>query len=313
MDKQVNTPDERPSKRPRSAIACHRCKQRKQRCDNAFPSCANCIGASQSCSYDANVYPADYVHSLESQIAGLERRLESYDKQAAPDHMPHHHQSYSPASAEPTLNFASTRHGGRHSALDNARSHPSTETLNAGENLEIGAGFVALSSNAYLGTSSGFPLAKIVQSAINISLLKGVQGGTQDGVKTAKPVNRSENSSNPAGRDDQRDETSRPKADMPKGAMGERLVQAYLTKVHPKHPFLSPKRIHRLNERRFALRSCRKLTADKPGEERLDYFILHMVYAIGARYLQLAEDYDYCPPEVSCTRCAHLTLCSKNY
>ena len=62
METQVDLPGERSSKRPRSAIACHRCKQRKQRCDNGFPSCPNFIGAG---------------HSLESRIAGLQQQLVS--------------------------------------------------------------------------------------------------------------------------------------------------------------------------------------------------------------------------------------------
>jgi hypothetical protein len=171
------------------------------------------------------------------------------------------------------------------------------ENFGVTEYLELEAGFIPLSPDAYLGTSSGFPLAKVVQSACSASFLRGVQNGISYGGMTPTPNRRLETRGNSAIEGEPRRQAA--KANMPNGAMGERLMQAYLTKVHPKHPFLSPRRVRQLNERRTTLRPCSQLMAAKSLEERLDFFILHMVYAIGARYLQLVDGYDYCPPEVS--------------
>jgi hypothetical protein len=85
---------------------------------------------------------------------------------------------------------------------------------------------------------------------------------------------------------------------MPSEAVASKLVQAYFTKVHPKQPFLSRAKASRLNQQRFNLRpSSKVLKHQLQQENRLDYFQLHMIYAIGARYLQLSEDYDYILPE----------------
>jgi len=84
---------------------------------------------------------------------------------------------------------------------------------------------------------------------------------------------------------------------MPSDKVASRLVQIYFTKVHTKQPFLSRAKIERLNQRRGRLRSSSRIPDGQLENDRLSYFLLHMVYAISARYLQLSEDYDYIPPE----------------
>ncbi|RFU23872.1 hypothetical protein B7463_g12469, partial [Scytalidium lignicola] len=294
MASQVSagSPDgQRPAKRARSAIACQRCKQRKQRCDNGFPSCGNCAGAgvSTSCFYGANIiYPAEYVTSLESHIVNLEQKLVAFDPNVAADHMierptPPWSNANTPASHTKNNDLQNT------AAAAAASSSPSQ---NAGQNLEIGTGFVALSSNEYLGTSSGLPLAKIVQSAINLAVLTAAQTALQDPKNGSATRNYSD-----VENDNTQKDSILTKASMPSDAVGDKLIHAYTDKVHSKQPFLSKTKLRRLHQRRNELFPSGKVSKEQSLAERLDFFTLHMVYAIGARYLQLSDDYDYIAPE----------------
>lgn len=63
----------------RSISACHRCRMRKTRCDQKFPSCNACLKAGVECvGIDAATgrkIPRSYVSHLEDRIAMLERQL----------------------------------------------------------------------------------------------------------------------------------------------------------------------------------------------------------------------------------------------
>lgn len=273
--------DAPPPKRARSAIACQRCKQRKQRCDNGFPSCGNCTGAGEgaNCIYGVNnvIYPPEYVASLESQIVRLEQRLEAHESDGQTERRATRQQSYS----SPSVNLSPN-------TVEISRTPDYIGNGDAAKLLEAGTGIVALSPNAYLGASSGAPLAKIIQSAINKSALQrshgddiGESAATVDGVRKTGD-----------------DGAVFVKATMPRQPVADKLIMAYIHKVHSKHPFLSRARLRQLNERRLQLRASEDLRKQQlPPENRLDWFMLHMVYAIGARYLQLSRDSDYVSPE----------------
>lgn len=72
--------------RTRVSRACTRCRQRKDKCDGATPSCANCLNVQQPCSYDQATkkrgLPEGYVRAIEklwavsfARIPGLEDAL----------------------------------------------------------------------------------------------------------------------------------------------------------------------------------------------------------------------------------------------
>jgi hypothetical protein len=89
------------------------------------------------------------------------------------------------------------------------------------------------------------------------------------------------------------------KADMPSAEVGEKLIDAYYARVHPKHPFLPQKRVLALHENRESLSPAHRLqTSESRRGDPCDYAILRLVYAIGARYLQLTNDEDYPSPKV---------------
>ncbi|QNP96658.1 Pyrimidine pathway regulatory protein 1 [Yarrowia lipolytica] len=86
MEEDIPTPTEPPSaKQPRQSMArsvsaCVRCRKRKSKCDQKFPSCSRCLAAGVVCmGLDAATkreIPRSYVSHLESRIAALEGKLD---------------------------------------------------------------------------------------------------------------------------------------------------------------------------------------------------------------------------------------------
>ncbi|KIW05924.1 uncharacterized protein PV09_03117 [Verruconis gallopava] len=73
------------AKRTRVALACLRCRSRKQKCDGAQETCSTCRRLGLQCQYKAHITPRPdqkrmYIQALEEHIAGLEQLLaESHD------------------------------------------------------------------------------------------------------------------------------------------------------------------------------------------------------------------------------------------
>ncbi|KAI1454265.1 fungal-specific transcription factor domain-containing protein [Annulohypoxylon moriforme] len=70
----------KPAKRERVALACQRCKTRKQKCDGQRPACGSCARLSLKCVYIVPLVPAAgekkiYIKALEHRIAELETYL----------------------------------------------------------------------------------------------------------------------------------------------------------------------------------------------------------------------------------------------
>ena len=257
----------RPAKRARSAIACQRCKHRKQRCDNGFPACATCVATGETCLYENNVYPEEHVETLRARVADLERQLQGHEQQ-------HSLASTFPAASKDS-NTLHQSQGCRPGAGN--EQHVDEEENTAFDMLSPGP--------SYLGISSGFPLARAVQAVIGRTAL----------LNHAR--NRNESF------DEHRARALGPELPSNAGnsesaiALSESL-HAYLAKVHPKHLFISPRRIFRLHESRESLRRAATPPTSRAVVARCEFFILHMVYAIGARYLQLSQEQHRCSSEV---------------
>ena len=252
--------NERPNKRARSAAACARCKHRKQRCDNGIPSCAACQTAGEVCSYENRMYPADYVEALETRLADYERQLRAPRDQQQPQDA-HHQQQHTPQT------IAST------GATVAAAADPVVEH----DGDEAGSAFEMLSSTSYLGTSSGFPLARTLQAVIGSPSASFHRPTKVTSMSRANP-------------------------ESPNGTLGSHFIRTYLNKVHVKHLFLSPRRISSLHNlcKELAL-FARPIIGDRVSA-RIDYLTIHLIYAIGARYMQLSQNEHYCNPDV-CSPC----------
>jgi hypothetical protein len=249
--------EERPNKRARSAAACNRCKHRKQRCDNGIPTCAACSSAGVACFYENRVYSAAYVEALELRAADLERQLRASQQQhgSSDQQQPSSHQYMeSPATTIATAE-----------ATVNTRNH------------EADAAFDMLSTTSYLGTSSGFPLARTLRAVIGPPDVSSLRPSKRSLVIHTKPAS-------------------------PDSALGVHFVNTYLRKVHPKHAFISPRRIFDLHHSCQTLASSARPISEKSISARIEYFVLHLIYAIGARYMQLSQNEYHCNSDVCAYR-----------
>lgn len=279
---QTESSSARPTRRrPRGLVACRRCKSRKQRCDNEFPACSNCLAAGEKCSYGAKqAYPAEYVKSLERQISRLQQEVASPRQNAV---TPTSHSSI------------------QQQILDSQSGPNETEPANLNEtassDLEASAGIVAPSPDSFLGTSSGYPLTKLLRSA-----LPSVGARQSDRAETPHQVNVAARPSiGMCANTRQHSEGSQVSdgSDLPSKEVGDKLIEAYYARVHPKHPFLPRKRVLSLHEARLELVPAHKAVRSEVMWSRCDYATLQLVYAIGARYLQLSNDDDhYSSPKV---------------
>jgi hypothetical protein len=250
--------NERPNKRARSAAACTRCKHRKQRCDNGIPACAACQSAGEVCSYENRVYPAEYVQGLETRLADFERQQQATQQQG---------NSFDQQQRTPQTPIT----GPTIATADN--------TTTEHDNDEAGLAFEMLSSTAYLGTSSGFPLARTVQAVIGSPSASFSRPTENASMSHAKPAS-------------------------PNGALGMRFIDTYLSKVHIKHPFMSPRRISDLHRACQSSALSSRPVSGNLVSTRIDSFIIHLIYAIGARYMQLSQNEYLCNSDV----CAHCLI-----
>lgn len=95
------------------------------------------------------------------------------------------------------------------------------------------------------------------------------------------------------------------RAELPNDILGRRLIQAYLSRIHPRFPFLFRSDLWEAHRCRYVLQrdsSGQRDTApsfSSPAykQDGFALFVLNMVYAIGALNLRLTEDYKATTPE----------------
>jgi len=279
-DARVESTGERPARRhPRGLVACLRCKSRKQRCDNGYPACSNCHDAGQKCSYGAKqALPAEYVKSLERQVSKLQQELAlSRQIVASPA-------SNSSLQQQQTLPMVPSM---------NERASP-RETVTS--DLEASAAIVAPSPDSFLGTSSGYPLTRLLRSALpSVDAHPGDRAVALHEVDAATCSSAAVRSN---GSQQAQNDIFSVGSDLPIKEVGDKLIDAYYARVHPKHPFLARKRVQSLHEARHELVPAHKAARSEGVRTKCDYATLQLVYAIGARYLQLSNDDDHSSPTV---------------
>ena len=165
--------------------------------------------------------------------------------------------------------------------------------------LSLGNGNAA--AQTYVGSSSGYALAtdlgRMVQATVwNKALwLPAVDTGCneqQSDRESARRITLQE----------LRSDTAEPPADN----LGERLINAYLIRIHPRFPFLFRSDVWEAHRHRNSLGKEPRAQHDQdlprfstPAYEKHGFalFVLNMVYAIGALNLRLTEDYKETSPE----------------
>lgn len=92
----------------------------------------------------------------------------------------------------------------------------------------------------------------------------------------------------------------------PDDETGTRILDAYLTRLHVRYPFLDRAELWRLHRERGRLAKVKREELSKA--ERFGIFKLYLVYAIGATLIRLSENYTYVLPEASTSSCVELSL-----
>ncbi|KAE8410656.1 major facilitator superfamily domain-containing protein [Aspergillus pseudocaelatus] len=294
-----STPSQEYNPRKRARTACTRCKTRKQKCDNEYPVCSNCQKAGAACD-KATVRQESgqqnaYTRALEERIEYLESQLKSGRTG----------NNASSGVTSPVAGFLSPQN-----QESIQRSSPTGIDHNAIGDL---VGFLALNSleaPAYVGSSSGVSLAANLGEMVQTTVWNQVLAPPR-GSESAQSTGNSLSTSNanlglsypPVSTRNAGDRSRPPRmeellakgAEPPNDEMGSRIMNAYLTRLHTRYPFLDRRELWRLHEARWQL--AKKKREELSKAEKFGIFQLYIVYAIGATFLQLSERYSYIPPE----------------
>ncbi|KAH7095879.1 C6 transcription factor [Paraphoma chrysanthemicola] len=288
-NRSPNVEENNPRKRQRTA--CERCKSRKQRCDNRFPQCENCAKSGAVCNRppDWEGQSNSYTRALEDQVAYLETRLLAVEQrqQSRPD---------------PRLNDDQSGQ-----ELENNRREHGLNTVGASlefqHNVADVVGILSLGSGnadaqSYVGSSSGYALAtdlgRMVQATVwNKALFVATPGHGEVGEASGST------------RRITLQELQSERAELPNDVLGRKLIQAYLSRIHPRFPFLFRSDVWEAHRCRHVLQrdllgqrdTAPTFSSPAYKQDGFALFVLNMVYAIGALNLRLTEDYKATPPE----------------
>ena len=276
----------------RNVSACHRCRTRKNRCDQNLPACASCDKAGVKCvGFDPitnREIPRTYVYYLESRVNYLESLLLEND---IPFGAAQDFDLGTKAQGEPVFNpsplseRSSTKtHAGlaRDRGADGIpRSNDAAwEKQEDAENLNklvSNIGMVSVhgtSDKRYLGSTSGISFARVVFAAIKSS----VPGSSAD---KGKPRTVKALPAPSLGRPSMRDSffglQSKPtikQAPFPDRELGQRLVNLYFEYANPQIPILHRGEFMTMFDRAYASKDRQK----SPRE----LYMLNIVFALGA-------------------------------
>ncbi|KAK2039373.1 fungal-specific transcription factor domain-containing protein [Colletotrichum somersetense] len=262
-----------PSRKSRVALACKRCKRRKQRCDGAHPSCNSCRKANSDCVYERALrphYPGGkslYISALEERIAFLEARMPDY----AEDHFAT--ATTTSAATPPTQEAKTTRRESRDSCSEDEPA-----------SLVDGVAYLSLCASGttdtapepfYLGSSSGATIARMIQS----SIFHGAGGRALSEAMAAVPppgVLSPPQSRNSVSASSHPDE---PVSEFPYPSESKMLFDVFFDRLHTRWPILDRKLYTTLFEQQY----------DQGALSIQHRSIMHLVYAISARFLQLMK------------------------
>ncbi|KAH7312565.1 fungal-specific transcription factor domain-containing protein [Stachybotrys elegans] len=272
-----------PPRKTRVALACKRCKRRKQRCDGAHPVCKSCDRAGTPCIYERTVrpqYPGGktlYINALEERIAFLEARLPAY----AEDHF-----GGAPSSSVPSSN------GNFRPRLDSSSSHrdSASEDVDHDDRNSIidGVAYLSLCASGttgnapepyYLGSSSGAAIARMIQSSIfrNPGRRAIAHGIRSAHARQPDPVGTHAASSSISTHSTLAQDSS---FEFPHREQARRLFDVFFDRMHTRWPFLDRKAYSALFEAQYTNQGSMPIT---------ERSIMHLIYAIAARFLQLTQ------------------------
>jgi hypothetical protein len=289
-------------------------------CDGLYPRCTNCAQAAATCSRPPECGDGShpYTRALEDQVAYLEARIAAVEQQRQQQPQQNQQQQQQqqqqplqrqerPLSQQlgalPFVDISATPDNPVPIELEdplNATPQPRHSVADVVGLLSLGNGNAG--AQAYIGSSSGYGLAtdlgRMVQSTVLNKALwlsnssKGRAETSFSNYTPSRKITLQELRTNPV----------EPPADV----LGEKLINTYLARIHPRFPFLFRPDIWTAHRNRFSLseendrqqdRSEPHFASSAYHNHGLALFMLYMVYAIGALCLRLTEDYKDTSPE----------------
>ncbi|KAH9897468.1 fungal-specific transcription factor domain-containing protein [Xylariomycetidae sp. FL2044] len=263
----------KPGKRDRVALACQRCKSRKQKCDGQRPACASCARLSIKCTYIVPLLPAAgekkaYIKALEQRVADLEATLASLGHQAVgSDHLPFYGHA-APLSQQHSV-LSGSEPSSSSQQLQQVSDDEENDVVGAVRDLSLSAG------GHYVGASSNITMGRVLSSVVH----------SQQSSAVPSPFGQNEPSA-------QTDEDPAPKSiytlDM-SGTLGDaqilldqntanRLISGWFRHIATRYPAIHSSRVMELHGNRESL---------------IDFYdraILHIIYAVSGRWLESAGE-----------------------
>lgn len=223
----------------RSISACQRCRNRKTKCDQKFPSCTACFKANVECvGIDAATgreIPRSYVSHLEDRIAQLESLL--HDHGISTDAAP------SDSSYLTSGNQHSSKANSKQAAVDNKSSNATTaSSASTVNNLMTSVQMVddrtatSEKQSSFLGQSSGLSFARILSTAVKLRNQDGSKSSDDNSSNSGQPNtgNKGTSSSKPL-------PAPKPKpkpAKLPSKETAESFLSAYFSQANSQLPVL---------------------------------------------------------------------------
>ncbi|KAK4552032.1 hypothetical protein LTR86_010709 [Recurvomyces mirabilis] len=269
----------------RNVSACHRCRNRKNRCDQQLPRCSNCEKANVKCvGFDPvskRAIPRNYVYYLESRVENLEALLRANGIQCPPpsDDFP------IDGSVKPGVNVPyppqeDTGKLANDSNEDDTKVDPALQDHNDFQKLDKVVNNVGLVSvqgpadHRRSSHTSGIPFSRVVYAAVKSSVTP--TPSERAATRSTKQLP-SSTASGGGGSDSFFGLNTKPTvkaAPFPEKHIGLRLVELYFEHANPQIPVLHRGEFNILVERVYAAEPKRR----RPRE----LYLLNIVFAIGA-------------------------------
>ncbi|WKT50394.1 hypothetical protein QSH57_015342 [Fusarium oxysporum f. sp. vasinfectum] len=275
----------------RVALACKRCKRRKQRCDGSHSTCKSCERVGTPCIYERTIrpqYPGGktlYINALEERIAFLEARL--------PDHAQDHFETLVPSSVV----------DGQDNDAVNTQAYPESSSSHHGsvsEDLDgyernsiiDGVAYLSLCASgtaeatpdpSYLGSSSGAAIARMIQRSIFHNSRNGITRPSNFPRQPNPSVDPYLESLAPT----LHLHPDEPSHGFPFPDEARHLFDIFFDRMHTRWPILDRKKYSELFEVQY----------QQGALSMTQRSIMHLIYAIAARFEQLTRKPSQVDPE----------------
>ena len=251
-------------KRSRTAVACRRCKARKQKCDGSSPTCSNCANSESTCEYDFSIS----LNRNQEQYLRARRRVKELEGALARLTQTSH-------EATPNVSMSSTSDL---TPLENSPSPTSNLPLPdeqppqsvTGSPLEPSRTFQNLALQAtggFVGSPSDATFNRVLHAVV--ASKQGFDGTARSDLLNENLTPKSlESAVQPSSSD------NITLAGIPDVIADRMISKGYLHYIAVMWPIIQPSELQRLHRDRARL------------EDRFEVAALHLVYAAAGRFLE---------------------------